>query len=90
MVPADLPFRCPGAHPYYLAVHSCVSCTSAVCIVALLVATINSSMAETRILPAFVSASVQKVGLEKKAKELFTQLLCSPSLCVCPGGSASA
>lgn len=50
-----------------------MSCTSAVCIVALLVATINSSVAETRILPAFVSASPQRVGPERKAKELFTQ-----------------
>lgn len=61
------------AHPHYLTVHSCMSCTSAVCIVALLVATINSSVAETRILPAFVSASPQRVGPERKAKELFTQ-----------------
>ncbi len=42
------------------------------------------------ILPAFVSASAQRVGPERKAKELFTQPLCSTGLSVCPAGSASA
>ena len=37
-----------GAHPHYLTAHSCMSFTSAVCIVALLVATINSAAVETR------------------------------------------
>lgn len=37
-----------GAHPHYLTAHSCMSFTSAVCIAALLVATINSAAVETR------------------------------------------
>lgn len=44
----SLPSCCYWTRPYYLTVHSCMSCTSAVCIVALLVGTINSTMAEIR------------------------------------------
>lgn len=54
------------------------------------VATINSSVAKSRILPAFVSAPAPRVSPERKTKELFTQPLCSSGPSVCPAGSAPA
>lgn len=68
-----------------------MSCTSAVCALLpfwslLLIA----AWQRPGILPAFVSASAWRVGPERKAKELFTQPLCSTGLSVCPAGSAPA
>lgn len=82
----DLPC-CYCTHPYYLTAHSCMSCTSAVCIVALLVATINSGVAEPGDPPCIcLCLGAQSGPAVQSPGAVYPAFM----LHVCPAGSAPA
>lgn len=84
----SLPLCCSSAHPHYLPVHSCMSCSSAVCIVALLVAAINSGVAETGEPPSIcLCLCVESGPGEESEGAVYPAFVL---LSVCPAGSVSA